>query len=223
MKILCVSDEELPGLWDYGTPEKLRQYDLIISCGDLKADYLSYLVTMARCPLLYVHGNHDGDYERKPPEGCDCIDGGIVTYNGLRIMGLGGCRKYRNAPHHYTDRRMRLRIARLWWKLRRLGGVDIVVSHVAPEELGDGEDYAHRGFAAFRDLLDRVNPGHWLFGHCHLYPGVERFRHYGGTTLINCCGSYVLELPGKPVKAGKQNQLVWITKQPHIDDEWDLP
>ena len=115
MKILTISDEECPALWDYYLPGRLDEYDLIISCGDLKSRYLSFLVTMAKCPVLYVHGNHDTSYDRNPPEGCDCIDGHIVTYNGVRILGLGGCRKYHPGDHQYTDRQMRRRIAKLRW------------------------------------------------------------------------------------------------------------
>lgn len=89
MKILTVSDEECAALWDNYVPGRLKEYDLILSCGDLSARYLSFLVTMARCPLLYVHGNHDTNYNQVPPEGCDCIDDHIVTYNGVRILGLG--------------------------------------------------------------------------------------------------------------------------------------
>ena len=59
MKILSVADEECSALWEYYTPGKLREYDLILSGGDLKGDYLSFLVTAARCPLMYVQGNHD--------------------------------------------------------------------------------------------------------------------------------------------------------------------
>ena len=91
MKILTISDEECPALWDYYVPGRLADYQLILSCGDLKSNYLSFLVTMARCPVLYVHGNHDAHYSQNPPEGCDCIDDRIVVYNGLRILGLGGC------------------------------------------------------------------------------------------------------------------------------------
>ena len=80
MNILIVSDEESPVLWDYYTPGKLAGYDLILSCGDLNAKYLEFLVTMARCPLLYVHGNHDGSYTHQPPEGCDCIDDKLIIY-----------------------------------------------------------------------------------------------------------------------------------------------
>ena len=94
MKILVVSDEESPYFWENYIPGRLAEFDLIISCGDLKADYLSFLVTCARCPVLYVHGNHDTGYSRRPPEGCDCIDDKLVEFNGLKILGLGGCRKY---------------------------------------------------------------------------------------------------------------------------------
>ena len=89
MRILVVSDEECPALWDYYVPGRLKEYDLIISCGDLKASYLSFLVTMGRAPVLYVPGNHDHDYLKRPPEGCDCIDDQFVVYNGVRILGLG--------------------------------------------------------------------------------------------------------------------------------------
>ena len=90
MKILAISDEECSALWDYYVPGRLKEYDLIISCGDLKSDYLSFLVTMARCPVLFVHGNHDTHYAERYPQGCDCIDGQVVTYNGVRILDSTG-------------------------------------------------------------------------------------------------------------------------------------
>ena len=74
MRILAVSDEESKGLWDYFAPEKLKGIDLIVSCGDLDANYVSFLATMAHVPVIYVHGNHDEAYDRKPPGGAVCID-----------------------------------------------------------------------------------------------------------------------------------------------------
>ena len=74
MKILLVSDEECLYLWDYYRPGRLDGIDLILSCGDLNVEYLSFLVTMGRAPVLYVHGNHDGGYDKHPPEGCTCIE-----------------------------------------------------------------------------------------------------------------------------------------------------
>lgn len=197
MKILALSDEECPALWDYYMPGRLKGYDMIISCGDLKASYLSFIVTMANVPVLYVHGNHDGGYERNPPEGCDCIEDQLVVVNGLRILGLGGSYRYRPGPHQYTERQMRKRIWKLRWKLRRHKGVDIVVTHAPPRGVGDAEDIPHRGFEALLELIDKYHPKYLLHGHVHMSYGMDktRVREYHGTQVINTCERYVLEIP----------------------------
>ena len=222
MKILIISDEESPALWDYYVPGRLKEYDLILSCGDLRAKYLSFLVTMARCPLLYVHGNHDTEYVKEPPEGCDCIDDMLVTYNGIRILGLGGCRKYHPGRHQYTEKQMRRRIAKLRWKLWRSGGVDIVVTHTPPEGVGDMDDPAHRGFAALRALLDKYQPAYLVHGHVHLRYGLDqtRVRQHGQTSVINCSERYVLEIPDREYPMHQHGQVIWKTryKDPYPDD-----
>ena len=111
MKILAVSDVESKYFFDYYSPGKLKDYDLIIACGDLRVPYLEFLVTMARCPLLYVHGNHDDRFPREP-EGCICIDDCLYEYQGLRILGLGGSYRYGKGQYMYTERQMRRRIRR---------------------------------------------------------------------------------------------------------------
>ena len=206
MKILAVSDEVCKGLYDYYAPGKLDGYDLIISCGDLKPQYLSFLVTMTRVPLLYVHGNHDGRYEKTPPEGCDCIEDKLIVYKGLRILGLGGSKLYSGDPHQYTEKEMRMRILKLWWKIRKHKGVDIVVSHAAPEGVGDAEDYAHRGFASFLKFIDKYHPKYWIHGHVHMNYGVDmvRINEYNGTKVINAYERYVLEIPDEEIRPTKK-------------------
>ena len=54
MKILVLADVESKYLWDYFEKEKLEGIDLILSCGDLKADYLSFLASFSKVPILYV-------------------------------------------------------------------------------------------------------------------------------------------------------------------------
>lgn len=200
MKILVLSDEECLSLWDYYTPGKLKDYDLIISCGDLKASYLSFIVTMARVPVLYVHGNHDTGYAQKPPEGCDCIEDDIIEYRGLRILGLGGCPRYCPGAHQYTEKEMRKRIRKLRWKLWRKKGVDIVVTHAPPSGVGDLKDIAHRGFEAFLPFLERWQPKYLLHGHVHLNYGMDktRVRQYGNTTVINTWERFVLDTDNPP-------------------------
>ena len=129
MKLLLISDRESKFLWDYFQPGMLDEIDLILSCGDLNPHYLSFLVTMGRMPLLYVHGNHDKVYEKVPPEGCECIEDKLVTVNGLRILGLGGSIWYGGTVHQYTEEQMAKRIQKLRFQLWRAGGVDIVLTH----------------------------------------------------------------------------------------------
>ena len=200
MKILLVSDEEDRFLWDYYTPGRLKGIDLILSAGDLKAEYLSFLVTMANRPLLYVPGNHDGGYAQRPPEGCQCIDGKLVTVGGLRILGLGGSALYNGGPHQYTEKQMRRRIHRLRLKLALAGGVDIVLTHAPVRGFGDEDNMTHRGFEAFLPLLDQYQPRYLVHGHIHQRYGANRPRchQYGETTIVNATGRYILEFPDKP-------------------------
>ena len=70
MNILTLADVESPPLWDPTQPYRLKDADLILSCGDLSPDYLSFIATYSHAPVLYVHGNHDDIYESRPPLGC---------------------------------------------------------------------------------------------------------------------------------------------------------
>ena len=224
MKILAIADEESPALWDHYMPGRLDGYDLILSCGDLKADYLTFLVTMGHARLLYVQGNHDGSYEVKAPEGCDCIDDQLVVYNGVRILGLGGCLRYHDGPYQYTEKEMRRRISKLRFALRRAGGVDIVITHAPPRGLGDREDPAHMGFEALRDLIDRWHPSYLLHGHVHLRydHSLPREQVYGGTRIINASERFVLEIPDVPLKDPKnKGRLIWKTRHRDAGNLWD--
>ncbi len=211
MKILTLADEECPAFWDYYVPGRFADFDLIISCGDLNPKYLSFIVTMAKCPVLYVHGNHDTKYDQVPPEGCDSIDGRIVKYNGLTIVGLGGCLKYHNGAHQYTEKQMQRRIKHLWLPLKRVGNIDILVTHCPAKGLGDASDRAHWGFQSLRDFLDRYHPSYMLHGHVHMSYNAQqaRVREYEGTTLINAYERYILEIPDIPHPEKEHNRLIW--------------
>ena len=200
MKLLLLSDKECEYLWDYYQPGRLKDIDVILSCGDLSSKYLSFLVTMTGKPLLYVHGNHDRTYEQNPPEGCDCIEDRLVNIRGLRVLGLGGSILYSGGPHQYTEAQMAWRIRRLRLRLWRAGGVDIVVTHSPMEGYGDAEDFAHQGFASLRELVDKYHPQYLVHGHVHVNYGfnIPRVLHRDGTTIINAYERYVLDLDDPP-------------------------
>ncbi|MBQ5992215.1 MAG: metallophosphoesterase [Clostridia bacterium] len=195
MKILLLADTEDPALWDYYSPDRVKCFDLILAAGDLKAEYLTFLVTMSNLPVFYVHGNHNAAYDHFPPEGCECIDDRLVTFHGLRILGLGGSALYSGEPYQYTEREMRRRIARLRFAVRKARGVDIVLTHCPPKGYGDADDYAHRGFEAFLPMLDRWKPKALVHGHVHMtYGDIKRELPYGETRIINAYQRYTLEI-----------------------------
>ena len=219
MKVLLVADEESPFLWDYYQPGKLAGIDLILSCGDLKQEYLEFLVTMSNKPLYYIHGNHDKGYVNFPPEGCECLDDQLVTVNGLRILGLGGCVRYNLGPFQYTEQEMTRRVKRLKRKLRKAGGVDIVITHAPPKGYGDAPDNAHRGFACFVPLMDEYHPQYLVHGHVHQSYGhsLPRKIQYGDTTVFNAVGWHILEIePNPALPAGRKSIFPWKRKKEEI-------
>lgn len=199
MRILCVSDEENKAYWDYFQKEKLRDIDLILSAGDLKPAYLSFLVTMGHAPVFYVHGNHDDRYETDPPEGCDCIDGRVVNYKGLRIMGLGGSRRYCPGKNQYTERQMHWKIKKMAWKMRQ--GVDVVLTHAPVLGCGDLPDLPHKGFECYKKLITDIRPMYFLHGHIHIgyYYDLVREHQIDSTRVINVCSTYILEIPDEVI------------------------
>jgi Icc-related predicted phosphoesterase len=196
MKILFIADEESKALWDYFRKEEFEGVDLIISCGDLKASYLSFLATMVPVPVLYVHGNHDDKYANNPPEGCTCIDGAIFEFEGLRILGLGGCHRYKPGTNQYTNKQMRKRVRRLRFKLWRSKGFDILVTHAPARGLHDDEDPCHQGFHVFNDLIEQYHPKLFVHGHVHMNYGRKFPREdvVGDTRVINAYEKFMVEM-----------------------------
>ena len=195
---------ECPALWDYYQPDRVAGIDAIVSCGDLKKEYLEFLVTMTGKPLLYVPGNHDTRYVSNPPEGCESIDGRVVTLGGLRFAGLGGCKKYTDTPFQYTEKEMAKKVKKLHRQIRKAGGLDVFISHASMTGCGDAEDIAHRGFDCFRDLADRWRPQVMCHGHVHQSYGwsIPRQLEYNGIPVINVYERFVLDIPapGAPRK-----------------------
>jgi hypothetical protein len=218
MRILAVADE--PVLEDPRTIRDLGA-DLVVSCGDLPFEYLEYLEDCTDAPLLFVPGNHDPDLhpgdlsapagvvagliERAPPPGPPggiTIDGRTARVGGLVVAGLGGSVRYREGPNQYTQTGMRVRAAALAIRTilrhprRRL---DLLVTHAPPRGLGDEEDPAHVGFAAFHRLAALLRPRYLIHGHIHPHGTRRPDRKLNGTTVVNAVGYRLLDVrvPGR--------------------------
>ena len=177
MRILLLADEESKYYWDFFGKEKLEGIDLIISCGDLAPQYLSFLATYAKVPVLYIKGNHDYCYDDTPPDGCISIDDNVYEYNGYRIMGLGGCMNYNYGPNQFTEAEMKKRYKKLRRKIKKAGGIDILVTHAPAYKFNDSEDLPHTGFQVFLEILDTHKPKLFAHGHVHINYGRD-FKSY---------------------------------------------
>ena len=186
MRILAVADVPADRFYEYYTEGKLDEFDLILSCGDLRPEYLEFLVTMAHCPLIYVHGNHDDSYGRGP-QGCECADDHIIEYRGIRILGLGGSFKYRDGKYMYTENQMKSRVRRLWLTIKKHHGFDILLTHAPARGLNDFETVPHRGFGCFNTLMEKYNPQFFIHGHIHRNYDyrIPQICTKGSTTVIN--------------------------------------
>ena len=195
-KILIVADREHPLLYDYFDKERFSDIDLILSAGDLRPKFLSFLVSMLNKRCFYVRGNHDIIYEKTPPLGCVDIDGKVVEYEGIRILGLEGSMWYGGRGVEYTEQQMSWKIHRVKLQIWRKGGIDIVLTHAPPKGIHDGKDLCHRGFSCFLKLIEKYKPRYFVHGHTHANYGYskEKISEVQETKVINVDGYYVLEI-----------------------------
>jgi Icc-related predicted phosphoesterase len=211
MRILVVSDAVREVLHSPAVRSQCAGVELILSCGDLPADYLEYLVTFLNVPLLYVHGNHDRPVYREEgmiaegPQGGENVDARVkrvafASGDHLIVAGLEGSRFYNGGPHQYTEWQMRAKARRLALRLaasraRHRHGLDVLITHAAPAGIHDGADRAHQGFRTFRRIIERWQPRWALHGHVHPSYGYDtKPRTIGRTTVVSVFGYEILEI-----------------------------
>jgi hypothetical protein len=204
IRILAVSDESDPTLDSAESRAGLEPLDMIVGCGDLEPPYLAFLADAFGVPLLYVRGNHDvgrswGETVRDVlPE--PLVDGRVVMEAGIRMLPFSGAPRY--APHGRPGAEQQVsgfgmwtRVLRAWPRAASRGPL-LLVTHAAPRGVNDAADQAHRGFASFRWLLDRLQPPLWLHGHTALVRrGIDgRSVRHGGSLVVNVTGATLVEL-----------------------------
>lgn len=196
MRIMALADTPDKMLWDYLDKRLLEGVELILSCGDLPAEYLSFLTCFTHAPVLYVHGNHDVRYQTAPPEGCICIEDQVYDAGGVRILGLGGSMRYKDGPCMYTEKEMAARIRKMRYKLWRAGGFDILLTHAPAYRLGDMDNLPHTGFRCFRELMEKYKPKYMVHGHVHQeYSSTFlRERVYDRTLILNAYKRFIFEI-----------------------------
>ncbi len=109
-KILAISDIEILKRYTIvQLKENFGDVDFILSAGDLSYEYLDFLVSVLDKDLIYVNGNHI--YAKNHDISfCKNIDGKMIKYKGIRILGLDGSKTYSFQKHQYTEKQMRKKI-----------------------------------------------------------------------------------------------------------------
>jgi hypothetical protein len=210
LNILAITDEVDQRIYSSSIAERMGDVAMVISCGDLPANYLEFLSSALNRPVYYVLGNHAEELTRvgergvpRHPEGCIDLGGKVITdpATGLILAGLPGSPRYsEREPVQFTERQMRWKILRmvprlLWNKYRHGRALDILVTHAPPRDVGDREDLAHRGFSSMRTFLEWFKPVYQLHGHVHLYDRSKPFAtSYDKTEVINVYPYQRLEL-----------------------------
>jgi Icc-related predicted phosphoesterase len=183
---------------------------------------MDYVVTHTQAPhAIFVHGNHDRPY-RLP-------DGSLVSEPGgwrdvdqrsrylkdldLLVAGLQGAPRYaRHAAYQYTERQMVRRAFRLiprllWNRIRHGRYLDLLITHAPARGIHDTPEGAHRGFLAFRELLERFKPRLYLHGHHHRYGLTRWHTKHQDTEVVNVHPYLIMELDG----AAKSIDLVKLS------------
>lgn len=196
MRILLLADEESKLYWDFFNKADFDGIDLIVSCGDLKASYLSFLATMTGLPVLYVRGNHDDSYAQQGPDGCICIEDSVYNYNGIRFMGLGGCNRYKPGQNQFSEKEMKKRYKKMKGQLFWNKGIDVLVTHAPAAGIHDDCDECHKGFEVFNEIIEKYKPKFFVHGHVHMNYGRKFPREdmVGETRVVNAYQRYVIEI-----------------------------
>jgi len=205
MKILCVSDQIDPLVYSNTIKQRYADVDVILSAGDLPADYLDFIVSTLNKPMFFVIGNHhtkyvydDMAYETHST-GAVHIDTKVCYEEGLIIAGLGGTMRYNRGENQFTDFQMYIRMIKLIPALlinRLVRGrfLDVLLTHAAPRGIQDKNDKCHMGFKCFLWFMRVFKPKYLIHGHIHLYDLSElRTTRYHDTLVINAYSQYIID------------------------------
>jgi len=200
LRLLAISDERESSLDSARTREALQPIELIVGCGDLQPEYLTFLADAFCVPLIYIRGNHDVGAawrnEQRESLPAPLADGHVHEELGLRVMGFSGSPRYNDRELQFSEGTMWLRAVMAAVRPRSRRRPILVISHTPPRGMNDDDDLPHRGFTAFRWLADQLRPPLWLHGHTALVrTGLDdRCLRHGDTLFYNCTGATLVEL-----------------------------
>lgn len=202
-RVLAASDEPDRFLDDERNRAALGHVDLVVGCGDLAPERIGFLGDAFGAPVIFVRGNHDRGGAWRDPAHVPVPSSGTDTrsFRPFPLLALPWPGRESDAARRSdgTGWTQVVTAAGPW--LLRPPAPSIVVSHAPPLGANDNPaDPYHRGFAAYRFVLDRLRPPLWLHGHAALAAASGWHCRHGATTLVNVTGSVLVEIvpPARP-------------------------
>lgn len=176
MKILAFADVPNGG-FDFPDVEP----DLVFLLGDIYYRNVLRIDRKYHCPKIGVFGNHDKPHFFDDTEVMN-VHRKVVEVKGFTITGFEGSPKYSNKPFgQHLEVEAEAFVASMYQHQ-----VDFFLAHSNPVYSHTDQD-AHRGFAAFNDLMEYGNVRYFFHGHLH-----EPFELVENQTKIYSVYPYVL-------------------------------
>lgn len=155
MRILALSDTH--GVIEI--PE--GNFDLVLLLGDIEYGELRKIDQMFSCPKVGVLGNHDApDYFN----GTSIINvhSQVLDILGLKIAGFEGVPRYNKRTYLQYEE------IDAFLFTTSIPKVDIFIAHANPMwDTSVADNDPHRGFLAYADYIEQMQPKYFLHGHIH--------------------------------------------------------
>ncbi|WP_171234988.1 metallophosphoesterase [Ruegeria sp. HKCCA6837] len=171
MKVLAFSDLHMARNRAADLVAASVDADLVIGAGDYcnmrqGLDAAMQMLSGIAAPLVLIPGNAESAEELSDaaPEGVHVLHGSSMTLDGLRLFGLG----YGVPPTPFGDWSCDLTEGAATEMLDRCDAADVLIVHSPPKGYGDQTSQGQSvGSTAVRDAIERLQPGHAVFGHVH--------------------------------------------------------
>ena len=206
MKILCVSDQIDPLIYNGAIKQNYADIDIVLSAGDLPADYLDFIGNTLDKPIFFVFGNHHADSRANEAY---YVDAKVRREADLIVAGLGGSRlgledfrrdsRGRKGDNQFTDFIMNMKILKMFPSLlfnRFFRGrfLDVLLTHACPLGIHDKKEKFFTGFKCFLLFMKIFKPKYLVHGHVHHYDsGEKRTTLFHDTLVINAYGHYIID------------------------------
>lgn len=142
MKILIVSDQVDPFIYNYAIKDLFSDIDCILCAGDLPMDYIDFIVSTLNKPTYFIFGNHNlnaykyyhPDVQKNPTEVWNDFETCGAVYAGFKniiakdlkwnhparskktpllITGISGSRDYNHGQCQFTETQMKFKLFKL--------------------------------------------------------------------------------------------------------------